>query len=57
MGKILQTKKKNNNNNIFCFFFSYCNSRIIKFNRKGEYIMEWGSPMSGKRDSKFEIVG
>ncbi|CAF3800134.1 unnamed protein product [Rotaria sordida] len=29
----------------------YCNSRIIKFNRKGEYIMEWGSPMSGKLDS------
>jgi len=21
----------------------------------GEYIMEWGSPMSGKLDSKFEI--
>ncbi|CAF4777868.1 unnamed protein product [Rotaria sp. Silwood1] len=29
----------------------YCNSRIIKFNRKGEYLMEWGSSMSGKFDS------
>ncbi|CAF2813402.1 unnamed protein product [Rotaria sp. Silwood2] len=29
----------------------YCNSRIIKFNRKGEYIIEWGSPMTGKHDS------
>ncbi|UJR29117.1 hypothetical protein I4U23_010331 [Adineta vaga] len=29
----------------------YCNSRIMKFNRKGEYLMEWGSSMSGKRDS------
>ncbi|CAF1507834.1 unnamed protein product [Rotaria sp. Silwood1] len=29
----------------------YCNSRIIKFNRKGEYITEWGSPMTGKLDN------
>ncbi|CAF1192501.1 unnamed protein product [Adineta steineri] len=29
----------------------YCNSRIIKFNRKGEYIMEWGSEMTGQHDS------
>ncbi|CAF1639099.1 unnamed protein product, partial [Adineta ricciae] len=28
----------------------YCNSRIIKFNRKGEYITEWGTPMNGMRD-------
>ncbi|CAF1152901.1 unnamed protein product [Rotaria sordida] len=28
----------------------YCNSRIIKFNRKGEYITEWGSPMTGLQD-------
>jgi hypothetical protein len=33
----------------------YCNSRIIKFNRKGEYLMEWGSPMSEKRDGKSII--
>jgi hypothetical protein len=31
----------------------YCNSRIIKFNRKGEYITEWGSPMNGMHDSKI----
>ncbi|CAF4387663.1 unnamed protein product [Rotaria socialis] len=29
----------------------YCNSRIIKFNRKGEYLMEWGSSMTTKVDS------
>ncbi|CAF4235914.1 unnamed protein product, partial [Rotaria magnacalcarata] len=29
----------------------YCNSRIIKFNRKGEYLMEWGSSMTRKVDS------
>lgn len=28
----------------------YCNSRIIKFNRKGEYITEWGMPMNGMHD-------
>lgn len=33
--------------------FSYCNSRIIKFNRKGEYVAEWGSPMNGVVDSEF----
>ncbi len=34
-------------------YFRYCNSRIIKFNRKGEYITEWGSSMNGMHDSKF----
>lgn len=29
----------------------YCNSRIIKFNRKGEYITEWGTPVNGIRDN------
>ncbi|CAF0855130.1 unnamed protein product [Adineta ricciae] len=29
----------------------YCNSRIVKFNRKGEYLLEWGSGMSSKLDS------
>jgi hypothetical protein len=29
----------------------YCNSRIIKFNRKGEYITEWGTPMNGNHDN------
>lgn len=26
----------------------YCNSRIIKYNSKGEKISEWGRPMSSK---------
>ncbi|CAF1125696.1 unnamed protein product [Adineta ricciae] len=29
----------------------YCNSRIVKFNAKGEFIKEWGSSMSGMHDS------
>ncbi|CAF3716946.1 unnamed protein product [Rotaria sp. Silwood1] len=33
--------------------FFVADGRIIKFNRKGEYITEWGSPMTGKLDSKF----
>lgn len=54
MGKILR-KKTQKSVNLFCFS-RYCNSRIIKFNRKGEYVMEWGSPMSEQRDSKYFIV-
>jgi hypothetical protein len=46
----------NQNLLFFLYFFHqfrYCNSRIIKFNRKGEYITEWGTPTNGMRDSKF----
>ncbi|CAF1185230.1 unnamed protein product [Didymodactylos carnosus] len=28
----------------------YCNSRIVKFNKKGEYLTEWGNAMDGIRD-------
>ncbi|CAF3723594.1 unnamed protein product [Rotaria sp. Silwood1] len=31
--------------------FFVADGRIIKFNRKGEYITEWGSPMTGKLDN------
>ncbi|CAF3020503.1 unnamed protein product [Rotaria sp. Silwood2] len=31
--------------------FFVADGRIIKFNRKGEYITEWGSSMTGKLDS------
>ncbi|UJR10829.1 hypothetical protein I4U23_015016 [Adineta vaga] len=28
----------------------YCNNRIIKFNQQGQFIKEWGTSMSGKKD-------
>ncbi|CAF4056558.1 unnamed protein product [Adineta steineri] len=57
--------KSGSGNNQFCrpadiavmrngdFFVAdgYCNNRVIKFNRQGQYIMQWGLPMTGKYDN------
>lgn len=48
-------ERKSQDKSLF-FFYSYCNTRIVKFNRKGNYIMEWGSPMNEQRGSKLFIL-